>query len=395
MTRKVDVLIVGAGPVGLLLGNLLGQAGIDTLVIDRRSSGPRASMAIGITPPSLAILARLGLDESFVAAGVAVNHAVVHGDQRVLGELSFDSLPGPWPFILSLPQARTVELLENRLQKQASVELWRGWQLENFERNTDGMRAEISDSARNHRDMACRYLVDCSGAAGSIRRRLGLADERVTYPQNFVMADFPACEALGTSAHLWFTASGSVESFPLPDGRRWIVQTDHFHDLVEPELPAEIVARRTGLRLAGEPVFLSAFKVHRLLAKSYVADHILLAGDAAHLMSPVGGQGMNVGFADAAMLCDTLVAILRGEAPPEQLQHYSRARRQAAAIAIKRAQRGMWMGTRRGRLNCLWREPLLKLLLSEPVRRYLPPYFAMLTLPGPTGQKARTDQAPC
>ena len=109
--------MVGAGPVGLLLGNLLGASGLRTLLIDKRGHGPDASMAIGLTPPSLALLRDLRLDRQFVAAGVRVEQAVVHGDQEILGTLSFRNLPAPYPFILSLPQAETVRLLEAHYER--------------------------------------------------------------------------------------------------------------------------------------------------------------------------------------------------------------------------------------------------------------------------------------
>jgi 2-polyprenyl-6-methoxyphenol hydroxylase-like FAD-dependent oxidoreductase len=121
------------------------------------------------------------------------------------------------------------------------------------------------------------------------------------------------------------------------------------------------------------------------LAQRYVHGRVTLAGDAAHLMSPIGGQGMNVGFGDAAALAEVLAdAIKSGADAGPTLAAYERSRRRVAQIAIGRAARGMWVGTRRGALAGLWREPLLRLLLAPPLCRKLPPYFAMLTLPGPS-----------
>jgi len=382
MAARWDLAIVGAGPVGLLLANLLGQAGRRVLVVDRRPRGPEASMAIGITPPSLGILRGLDLDRRFCRSGVRVNHAVVHGHRRILGELSFDGLDSPWPFILSLPQAATVALLEDSLARWPLVELRRGWILAAIRPEADQVSIELETPDGKPCHESAAYLAGCSGAEGSVRRRFALAPEPRPYPQSFLMADFEDASGLGTSAHLWFTADGSVESFPLPGGRRrWIVQTERLQETPEAGLLPGIVARRTGYRLATVPDFQSAFGVRRLLADSYAHGRVVLAGDAAHLMSPVGGQGMNTGFADAAWLSNTLLRLLDEGHQPELLRRYSKGRREAAAIAIGRAARGMWMGTRRGHLNCLWREALLRLLLSPPMRPHLPPYFAMLTIP--------------
>lgn len=386
-----EVVIVGAGPVGLLLGNLLGQAGIRTLIVEKRSAGPDASMAIGITPPSLGILRELELDQTFVDHGVRVDHALVFGNRQQLGELHFHGLPGPWPFILSLPQAETVRLLEERLARETEVELRRGWELQSFHQGSAGVEVALQAPGGHRESVHCHYLVGCDGRSGGVRSRLGVRSQARDYPQNFLMADHLDTTDLGSAAVLFFTRSGSVESFPLPWGRRrWIVQTDRFEERPETGLLEELVSRRTGTSLDPDgKTFESAFRVSRLLTDRYHVGRVALCGDAAHLMSPVGGQGMNVGFGDARRLAIALTAILRqGCDPAAEFSAYDADRRPAAAAAIARAGRGMGMGTRRGRLACVWREPVLRFLLSPLMRRHLPPYFAMLTLPG-SAERAR------
>lgn len=380
-----EVVIVGAGPVGLLLGNLLGASGVRTLVIDKRGCGPEASMAIGLTPPSLALLHTLQLDQKFIAAGVRVNQAVVHGKREQLGTLSFRTLPGPYPFILSLPQAETVRRLEARLNDWPQVTLRRGTELLALEQVSGRVAARLQESeALQPQRVHCDFLVGADGGRSRVRQMAGIPTVTGNYPQSFVMGDFADKSHFGDQAHLFFTRHGSVESFPLPGGRRrWVVQTEERLEQVPPGfLPAE-VCRRTGINLAGsETYFTSSYAVGRLLAQHYYDGRIALCGDAAHLMSPVGGQGMNVGFADAAWLATVLIACCRDGAEAEPLlADYGQNRRKVARIATARAARGMWLGTRRGHLSCLWRDPLLRLLLAPPLRQWLPPYFAMLTLP--------------
>ena len=382
-----QVVIAGAGPVGLLLGNLLGAGGLRTLVIDRRTSGPEASMAIGLTPPSLALLHALQLDRSFTAAGVRVDQAVVHGDHGRLGGLSFRKLLSPYPFILSMPQAETVRLLEARLGDWPTVELRRGTELAALNQDAQGVTATLTDlvSGQDER-VRSDFLVGCDGGDSRVRPLMEIAATGGNYPQTFVMGDFADASGFANEAHLFFTRYGSVESFPLPGGRRrWIIQTEQLLRPPPAGLLVGAVRQRSGVDLAGcDCSFESAFAVRHRLAQRYFRGRVALCGDAAHLMSPVGGQGMNVGFGDAAALAGALVACLRqGAAVELLLEDYSRRRQTVAKIAIDRAARGMWLGTRRGWLAGLWREPLLRLVLAPPLCRALPPYFAMLTLPGP------------
>lgn len=380
-----QVLVVGAGPVGLLLGNLLGAQGIRTLVIDKRTAGPEASMAIGLTPPSLTLLHALLLDHPFIAAGIRVDRAFVHGSRNRLGELSFRKLPAPYPFILSLPQATTVSLLEGRLGDWPQAELRRGTELLALEQDAGGVTATLcAGAAKATQTIRCTFLIGADGGRSRVRQLAGIAADSGGYPQRFVMGDFADHSGFGDQAHLFFTRHGSVESFPLPEGRRrWVAQAGASPAPLAAGLLAASVRQRTGIDLGGCARFsFSTYTVGWLLAKRYHCGRIALCGDAAHLMSPVGGQGMNVGFADAGWLAPLLAAGCReGAAAEPLLAGYGQARRRAARIATDRAARGMWLGTRRGRLAGWWRDPLLRLLLAPPLRHGLPAYFAMLTLP--------------
>jgi 2-polyprenyl-6-methoxyphenol hydroxylase-like FAD-dependent oxidoreductase len=381
-----DVLIVGGGPIGLLLANLLGLRGVRTRVVDRRDTPLDSSMAIGITPPSLEILRKLGLDRVFQEAGVPVRHAEVHEQRTLLGRLDFAGIASDYPFFLSIPQARTVEILRANVAKFPSVEVINGVDFTGLAQEFDSVRVALRSVASEVGfETRCRFLIGCDGHRSLVRDSAGLTVSERIYPQQYVMADFTDRSGLGDEARLFFTPEASVESFPLPGGwRRWIVLAGEFGD----EAPAEYLIRRirqlTGYNLGTEPVrFVSTFGAKRMIVDRYHAGRVLLAGDAAHVMSSIGGQGMNTGFADAEMIAEVLPRVMRKPAAMAgAFAAYDRVRRAAYEVAADRAERGMWLGTLRGAVGSCFRKHFIRgVLFSRFMEHRLAPHFAMLTIP--------------
>ncbi len=391
-----EVVVAGAGPVGLLLANLLGSHGLKVLVVEKRVQRPDLSMAIGVTPPSLKILKALGLDHELVRRGVTIRKAVVHGGDGMLGGVSFSHLPGDHAYILSVPQSETIGLLEESLRRFPSVELRRGVEVSGMQDGANDVAVTLK-SANGEETVRARFLAACDGARSLVRDLAGIPVDTKDYGLNFLMADFEDRGDLADEAHLFFTPGGSVESFPLPGGRRrWIVLTDSFMENAPDGVIERIVRERSGRELAGSRrLSQSPFRVRRVLARRYFSGRVVCCGDAAHVMSPIGGQGMNTGFADAEFLADALVAICRqGAAAGDLLSHYDFFRRRAFAAASARAARGMWLGTRTGRLATSLRDwAIRRLLLRPPLREMLPAYFAMLTIPFNTLERVPTRVA--
>jgi 2-polyprenyl-6-methoxyphenol hydroxylase-like FAD-dependent oxidoreductase len=387
-----DVIIAGAGPVGLCLANLLGRRGRRVLVIERRADVTAASLAIGITPPSLAVLKGLDLDDAFASRGVPIDTARVFENGAALGVVDFSRLPAEHRFILSLPQSTTITMLRNNLKKFSGVRLLEGVELVGHRQGADGVRVELRDVQSGARsEVAAAFLAGCDGHRSATRRHAGLRWRERRYRPRFMMADFEDQTALGGEAHLYFGHAGSVESFPLPgQQRRWIVQTDRV-PTDESEIAAAVaraVAERTGVDLSTSRAhFRSSFRPGRALASRYGRGRVLLCGDAAHVMSPIGGQGMNTGFADAAHLDRVLDAALDNAAClGPAAAGYDRARRRAFRVAAGRAACGMWLGTRRGGVYSALRRLFIGSVLLRPsFRRRLAPYFAMLTIPHTPG----------
>lgn len=379
------VLIIGAGPVGMLLGCLLGRRGIPTVIVEKRVERPVQSQAIGITPPSLAILAEVGLDEAFVRQGLPIRECHVHGVTGRVGTASFREIEGPYRYILSLPQRQSMARLEERLASFSCVQVRRGWEVVAVAQDESAAEVRLRTPDGEEETLRAAWVVACDGARSKVRDLLKLRTRRVDYGHHFVMGDFTDHSPLGEEAHLYFTPTGAVESFPLPGGiRRWIVQTDTRQEAPERDLISQVVRERTGLALDSEDQLnVSPFSPWRLDCEQIHDGRFILCGDAAHVMSPIGGQGMNTGFADAEFAAALLEAVVKkGAAPGPWLAAYDRCRRRAAAAAATRAALGMGLGTWRGVAASYLRDWVLRhLILQGPLASAVGPWFAMKTIP--------------
>lgn len=385
-----DVAIVGAGPVGLLVACLLGAKGLSVLLLEKRTESPPHSQAIGIMPPSLQILAKLGLDQEFIRQGVQVKDCLVHGESGHLGRVSFRNIPDKHRFILSLPQNQTLALLQRKLADYPSITFRPGCEASNVEQHAD--HCEFTTQGRKARSS---YVIACDGSRSPLRESLGFKHSSHTYGVHFLMGDFADRTGFYDEAHVFFKAEGATETFPLPGGlRRWIIQTPQRLDQAPAGFISEVVTQRTGIELPPETqINESAFSPRRLNCHRYHDRRVILCGDAAHVMSPIGGQGMNTGFADAEFLANALPLIFQAKANPGPLlEAYDRYRRKAAEAAIQRAGLGMWLGTWTGKPLSFLRDFILRHLLCHgPFERFMGPTYAMLTIPYNTLERVPSD----
>jgi 2-polyprenyl-6-methoxyphenol hydroxylase-like FAD-dependent oxidoreductase len=407
------VIIVGAGPVGLTLALALGRAGVPVTVLERRIQPRTTSRAIGITPASLEIFDRYGVAGELIAAGTHVTNPVIHDQRGVVAEVHFRALPSVYRFILSLPQRRTEEILRSAVGTLPSVRTEYGFDVQDVlvEGNTSGSGGGGADAARagvgagaggtegalrvtatgvfQTGDSTVRHfsgsaLCGCDGKHSFVRTVLGVRWRGRTLPQTFVMADIVDKTDLAGEAHLFFTPTGSVEAFPLPGGiRRWISQTDRWYPEAPDGLVQMLVAERTPYDVShSEERWRSSFQTERRSARHWWRGPIFLAGDAAHLMPPIGGQGMNVGIGDAEHLADALILARRS---PERLAtlaaEYQRRRRRAFSVAARRSIAGMKVGAARGRVRSAVRSAVLRVALRGAIAEGMMEHFAMIASP--------------
>ncbi|MFD5215238.1 FAD-dependent oxidoreductase [Microbacterium sp. NPDC058345] len=354
-----DVIIAGAGPVGMLLGCLLAAHGADVLICERHEDADDRTRAIGVHPPGLAALDDAGVGDAVRAEGLALEGGEVHARGRMLAAVRFGA-PRP---VLTLPQPRTHALLRERLTRLGSpvatgCRVLAAWQ------QGDQVRVRIADTA-GWQDTTASFLMVADGVRSKLRRMLGVGWHARGRSARYAMVDVPD-PAPDAVARLHCEPAGLVESFPLPGGaRRWVVR-----ELVEPldaDWFREAVLHRTGMRIeipAG--IRPAEFVAAQHRAQRTVHGRIVLLGDAAHEISPIGGQGMNLGWTDARRLSPLLLDALRRGA--SDLPGYDRRTARAAADAQRRSAFYMRMGAAATPFEQAGREALIRMLGSAPLR---------------------------
>jgi 2-polyprenyl-6-methoxyphenol hydroxylase-like FAD-dependent oxidoreductase len=323
-----DVLIVGAGPVGLFLANECARRGLGFRVIEAHASQSVHSKALAIFPRTLEILDMAGLAGPFVERGNPVTTVAVVSHGRRLAHLRFAPEESPYPFIAMVPQSVTEQLLVEALARRAGRVEYETTLVSAIDRG-DCVSATV-EHAGQQTTITAAFLVGCDGAHSTVRHLLSLPFAGAEYDDSFMLADVETNDALPASElYLCPSEFGPVAIFPMSATRRRIVAVV---DRSQGEAPSLELVQRI-VRQRGPSGFevlalhwSSYFRVHHRHASRLRVGRMFIAGDAAHIHSPFGGQGMNTGLHDAWNLIWKLDLVLHGRGNDRLLESYSAER---------------------------------------------------------------------
>lgn len=341
------VLIVGAGPVGLTMALELARYQVPVRLIDKMSKRSDTSRAIAIWPRTLELLDRAGASADLIALGNRVTAANIIAGSEPMARIEFANVDTPYPFALMLPQSDSEAVLERHLQ-YFDVRPELGVELSAFTQNADGVTATLRHADGHVETERFNWLIACDGAHSFIRHHLSLSFDGDTLGIDWALGDFHMTGSpypLNEIFTYWHE-EGPLIFFPMAPGRYRIIASLAPSGDPAPVAPAPaafqaIVDRRgSGGIVLGTPIWTSAFRINERQISNYRTGRAFLAGDAAHVHSPAGGQGMNVGMQDAINLAWKLAMVCRGlSADPSLLDSYDTERRPVGAEVIATAGR--------------------------------------------------------
>lgn len=343
---EADVVIVGAGPTGLLTACFLRKAGVEAIVLDSAASPATTSRASLVHLRTLEIFEKLDLAESIIKQSLPIDGIHLRERDDLLSKLDFTNLHNRYKHAISLPQTETESILTRKLEELGG-EIYRGHTVvEVLKNNSTHVELNVKRNADNATQvLVAKYVVAADGLRSVIRQSQNIAFEGGEYAESFLTADvvIDASAHLHpitrNHAHIYLDPAGILFfiPFPSPKNNLWRViatvenapknpDRKYIDDIVRSRGP-----KATDSAVVTEVVWGSHFRINHRLAAQYRKHHILLAGDAAHTHSPAGGQGMNTGMQDAEYLATVLAdALLSGRDSEADLDRYEKRTRPIA-----------------------------------------------------------------
>lgn len=337
------VMVVGAGPTGLTLAIELARRGIACRVVDRAPEWSPQSRGLAVQARTLEVFEDLGFATEAVGAGQRLGAFNVHSDGRRLARLPFEGLDSPYPFTLALEQNETERLLATRLE-ELGVTVERGVELKGLRQDAAGVAVELEHAGGRAERARVGFAAGCDGAHSNVRHLLGLSFEGAAYEEDFLLGDVRLDWSLShDEAHGFVSAGELLAVVPLANGLCRLIATRPSQpagaERAEADVLAELQAmvRRLGPpeTSIGETAWLGRFRIHRRMVSRMRVGRVFLAGDAAHIHSPVGGLGLNTGVQDAHNLGWKLASVIQDAAATELLDTYHSERHPVASATLR------------------------------------------------------------
>jgi 2-polyprenyl-6-methoxyphenol hydroxylase-like FAD-dependent oxidoreductase len=341
--KDLDVIIVGAGPVGLHMGICLARQGISFAIYDKKPGPTTSSNAVGVNSRTLEIWRSLGFSDKAISRGLKVYGTSLHSDKKLINKIDFDIIESDFKFTLSLPQADTEKLLLEQLQASGHYINWNNELLE-LTQNENEVSAYFTTNTGERRVKA-QWIIGCDGYKSVVRELSSISRDCHDLPLHFLMVDAEVKGAIAMDTiNLLLHNHGLIFTIPMRNNVRVVaeISSDKKYKSLkncDPQIFRNIIQERCPDMSIGRVDWSSAFYIHECLAINYRKGRVLLAGDAAHAHSPIGGQGMNTGLQDTWNLSWKLAMVIHNQASEKLLDSYSQERRTIGLEVLKRSGR--------------------------------------------------------
>lgn len=400
----IDILIVGAGPTGLMLANQLVRWGLRPLIIDRHSGPAQQSRAMAVQARTMEIYAKMGVIDDALTRGAVAAGANVWASGRwtahvPLGDIGRDL--SPYPFVLLLGQDENERVLGAQLANRGIAIAW-NTELTALDQTPDHVEVTLRQPDGALRRIRAKWVAGCDGAHSPVRELSGIGFPGAPYAQTFFVADTEATGSMKPSElNIYLWRDGFHLLFPMKGKDRWRVigilpahlreQENLGFDRLVPAIQQEVGADLTFKQCA----WFSVYRIHHRAAERFRDRRCFLLGDAAHIHSPAGAQGMNTGLQDAYNLAWKLALVVQGRAAPALLDSYEQERMPVARRLLETTDRAFQMVVAEGWFPALLRTKIIARIAAtamrfEPIRRLAFSTISQLGISYPDSKLSQT-----
>jgi 2-polyprenyl-6-methoxyphenol hydroxylase-like FAD-dependent oxidoreductase len=369
---KISVLIVGAGPTGLLMAYKLARHGVAFRIIDNKPTRTQHSNAVAIQTRTLEIFKQLEVVDEFLKYGHKYHGIHFYDDGKEFAHVDFDCVDSVYPFIMGVPQSETERILNNQLEHLHHRVEW-SRDLIDLTQNSHGVRAIIKHVDGVEEQIDCDWLIGCDGSHSTVRNESDFTFPGEDVEQQFVVADTKLSSSLKSDClHIFDNGGDMLGVFPYGDGKYRIaanLNSTEKKECSEQEIKEIVDTRSRGAFQAQYASWISPFWIHSKLANQMRDGRIFIAGDAAHIHSPAGGQGMNTGLQDAYNLAWKLALVVQGRANPNILDSYEAERYPVIKRVVETTERMTNMILAKNTVINFLRETAMKLVANMPFLR--------------------------